>query len=694
MPAVPSAGQEALGGTITAGGVGLEGVAVSAKAERSTVTTTVFTDDHGVYSFPALPAGKYRVWAQAAGYATARGEIARGEEATERRDFTLQPMNDMSMQASSSEWLAALPSATKEQRRMRELLRANCTQCHSTAVILQQRFDEKGWLAIINYMLAGPAHENGGVGAWYNKRSTIEHHRDELAKYLATVRGPESPPLKFTPVPRPKGEATKFVFTEWDIPNANRPDGLQWYDGSDWMEGSATSGSRGIDIHDVMTDDYGNAWLTSIGSVHSIFHLDTHTGQVTGFSIQPPNGGPRPRVTHGMDRADNGIIWFDMFGTLGRLDPATETFQFFQPVHNMSSGPEISSHVDGNGKVWSSARGGAVRFDPETNEWTYMQSVHALDNMSYGNFGDALGHGWWAQYNSDRLGMGDPTTGKSYEVIMRPPWLKDEEDILTPEDKAFYKTIGALSWGAVNEVPGAQAPRRLGGDKHSDYVWAANFAGNNIARVNIRTLEATYYRPPMMGNPYRVDTDKEGNAWLAMHGDDRVLRLNPKTGDWLVLRMPGNGCEVRHMSVDQRLNDVWLACHRTGKVVRVQYRRNPQVQTGLPKTPRPQPAASPGERTARLAYDMKQVAIPSTLTATALDGRRLFVQRCAACHDPSVNEGGNSYGPKLPGSRIKALGDAALRTALADGSARMPGFKYTFGQAQMDDLVEYLNTRQ
>jgi mono/diheme cytochrome c family protein len=322
-----------------------------------------------------------------------------------------------------------------------------------------------------------------------------------------------------------------------------------------------------------------------------------------------------------------------------------------------------------------------------------MQSVHALDNMSYGNYGDALGHGWWAQYNADRLGMGDPITGKSYEVIMRPPWLKDDEDVLTPEDKAFYKSIGALTWGGVNEVPGAQAPRRLGGDKHSDYIWAANFAGNNIARVNVRTLETTYYKPPMMGNPYRVDTDKEGNAWLAMHGDDRVLRLNPKTGQWIVYRMPGNGCEVRHMSVDQRLNEVWLACHRTGKVVRLQYRNNPQKQVGLPNAPAPRPAASAGDKIVRVDYDMKQVAIPSTLTASALHGRRLFVERCAACHDPSVNEASNPYGPRLPGSRIKAIGDAALRAKLADGSVRMPGFKYTFDKAQTDDLVEYLNAR-
>ena len=91
---------------------------------------------------------------------------------------------------------------------------------------------------------------------------------------------------------------------------------------------------------------------------------------------------------------------------------------------------------------------------------------------------------------------------------------------------------------------------------------------------------------------------------------------------------------------------------------------------------------------------MTQVVIPPTLTETALHGRRLFAQRRAACHDPSVKDFRNPYGPKLPGSRIKALGDAALRANIADGSVRMPDFKYMFSKKQMDHLVEYLNTRE
>src|SRR5690242_17079895 len=58
-----------LSGSIAArSGEKLEGVTVSAKREGSTITTSVYTDTAGRYYFPPLPAGRYRVWAQALGF--------------------------------------------------------------------------------------------------------------------------------------------------------------------------------------------------------------------------------------------------------------------------------------------------------------------------------------------------------------------------------------------------------------------------------------------------------------------------------------------------------------------------------------------------------------------------------------------------------------------------------------------------
>src|SRR5690349_11807256 len=65
-----------LSGTITSeSGEKLGGVTVSVKPVGGTITTTVFTDAAGDYVFPQLASGKYRLWAQAIGFATAKADL-------------------------------------------------------------------------------------------------------------------------------------------------------------------------------------------------------------------------------------------------------------------------------------------------------------------------------------------------------------------------------------------------------------------------------------------------------------------------------------------------------------------------------------------------------------------------------------------------------------------------------------------
>src|SRR5205085_11393423 len=103
-----------LSGTIiSAAGDKMSGVTVSAKAEGSTITTSVYTDESGGYYFPALAEGKYRVWAQALKFETAKENVQLGK--TTEKDFTLNPMQkeeDWVRQLPGDEFLAALPAET------------------------------------------------------------------------------------------------------------------------------------------------------------------------------------------------------------------------------------------------------------------------------------------------------------------------------------------------------------------------------------------------------------------------------------------------------------------------------------------------------------------------------------------------------------------------------------------------------
>src|SRR5215831_20586803 len=86
-----------LSGSITsAAGDKLDGVTVSAKAAGATVTTSVYTDAQGNYYFPPLPAGKYRVWAQALAFERSTSEVDLG--AAQRADLKLAPMTDFERQ--------------------------------------------------------------------------------------------------------------------------------------------------------------------------------------------------------------------------------------------------------------------------------------------------------------------------------------------------------------------------------------------------------------------------------------------------------------------------------------------------------------------------------------------------------------------------------------------------------------------
>ena len=96
-----------------------------------------------------------------------------------------------------------------------------------------------------------------------------------------------------------------------------------------------------------------------------------------------------------------------------------------------------------------------------------------------------------------------------------------------------------------------------------------------------------------------------------------------------------------------------------------------------------------------LAMGVHGPSAQPTASAPALDekqllGMRLFNQSCRVCHTrPQMTS--PLYGPEL--SQISAGGqESAMREVIANGTPRMPGFKYHFQPAEIDAIVAYLKT--
>jgi virginiamycin B lyase len=560
IAAPASAADVLLSGTIaSASGEKMNGVTVSAKAEGSVTTTTVYTDEAGEYYFPALPAGKYQVWAQAVSFETAKGDV--DLSAARRQDFKLSPLTDANRQVRQLPGdmiYAALPEETAQDARMKTLVKNNCTGCHTLSYILQHRFEEDGWNKVIELMKNVNV---SGVNVAHERKvnAVLERNQKELAAYLARARGPGESSMKVKLRPRPSGEAARVVFTEYDVPlEESSPNKRPLPDGSDWTQGSPSKFNELI--HDAYSDFDGNLWFTvnTPNYQATVGKVDTKTGQTKLFKVAAQRGFAAN--AHGIVRDDKGILWFNANtgrGSLGRVDPKTEKIDVYVPPQNMSqTGGAVTIDADPQGKIWVTAPDGALHFDPDTEKFTEFKSptfkspTTGANGITYGLAADRDGNGWWLQMALDTVNKGDVKTGKTTEMKLPP--VKAALDLINdPELVKFYEGFAPLDFNTP--VPWNQGPRRMGADKNADVVWVGTSWGASLIRINTKTMESTVVPLPYQGmSPYQITVDKNHNLWMNVWTSDVVLKYEPATGKWTTFDLPSRGTEVRHISIDER----------------------------------------------------------------------------------------------------------------------------------------------
>ena len=566
--ALPSTG---LMGTVkSSDGKLMEGVAVSARANSQTITTSVFTDQDGQYYFPALSDGRYKVWAQAVGFEAARGEVAISSGKKIPQNFTLRPMQDFHMQLSGSEWSESLPGDTPEDSRMKEIVHNNCTGCHLTGFVLAKRFDAAGWGVIMNTMIEKQTLPDSP------NRKLLQAYKEDLIAYLTKVRGPGPSPMKFKPFPRATGEATQIVVTEYDIPRGDNPNFVMLPNGSDWSEGIA-SGDGGV-LHDAVPGKDGNVYFSdNTYPERTIGRLDPRTGRVTSFKLEDKDG--LASRTHGAIADPKGNIWFNngTDGTIIRFDPATEKFQRYPKAEGTG---KTSGHIelDSKGNVWTSANVGAIKLNPATGEYTDYKSITPGGGI-YGIGMDSEDNAWIAQLSADRLMVANGRTGEVSEVVLD-PLLEG----VSEKDQEIGKRTGAINNAAPLYHKG---PRRLGGDPKGDSVWVAEFWAGRLAKINNRTKKITEYPlPSKYSHPYDVVVDRNQMVWIDLMNGDRVVKFNPFTEKFTEYPLASLGTEARHISVDDSTNPptIWLAYSGLARIGRVQFRSNPAGQGRLAAT--------------------------------------------------------------------------------------------------------------
>ena len=68
----------------------------------------------------------------------------------------------------------------------------------------------------------------------------------------------------------------------------------------------------------------------------------------------------------------------------------------------------------------------------------------------------------------------------------------------------------------------------------SDRLWFGEFRGNRIGMFDTKTGEFNeWLAPTPWSAPYDVAVDKNGEAWTGSMSTDRVLRLDPKSNQFV-----------------------------------------------------------------------------------------------------------------------------------------------------------------
>jgi len=505
----------------------MEGVVVTAHRAKSIVQVSVTTDADGRYSFPRshLQPGQYTLRTRAVGYESSPVSATVADEDAATADIKLQKTKNLAGQLSNAEWMMSIPG-TEEQKA--GLL--DCVGCHTLERIVRSTHDSDEWTKVISRMR--------GYGAVSQpikpqpmldraRAGTPEQYR-KLADYLATINlsATDHWQYELKTLARPKGRDTRAIVTEYDV-------------------GRATT-----EPHDVLVDKEGKVWYTDFGEMY-IGKFDTKTLKLVEYPIKKfKQKAPEGLLSIEFDR--EGKIWFDTMyqGSLGRLDPQTGKIAYY-PVAKEWNDDTVQLNFSGlrhdvDGKVWTKTVGTQhiFRLDLKSGKW---ERFHPLDSLPaataparpsiYQVISDSQNNLWMAEFQAGHLGKIDAKTTQ-------------------------------VTWYAL---PTKNARARRMNIDDQDRIIVTEYRGNKVATFDTRAEKFTEYPLPPHTYPYRANFDKNGEIWASTMHTDRVVRLNPQTGEAVQYLMPSD-TNMRTVFVDNSTTPTtfWVGSNHDHRIVKVE----------------------------------------------------------------------------------------------------------------------------
>jgi len=505
----------------------MEGVIVTAKKDGSTISISVVSDDKGHYAFPAdrLVPGHYNIKIRAIGYVSGGrpgADVAAGKTATV--DLKLNKTDNIAPQLTSAEWLASMPG-TDEQKAFLQ----DCVGCHTLIRPLSSGFTADDFMKIIPRMGTyapgtQPQRPQKLLPGPRGNRGIVDNAKVKAAaEYLASVnlsKG-DTYSYKLQPFPRPKGRATHVIYTTYDLA---RPEAMP---------------------HDVIFHQ-GKVYFTDFGS-QFIGELDPKTGKEIDHAI-PILKADEPRGVLELKPDPEGNLWASMMyqGGIARLNTKTGKVDTFK-VPDKWQGPNTQESMV-SPEHWT----------VDGYVWTNNQEDHSILRVN-------VKTGEW-----ENLGVLKDPKGRSingYDI----PTDKDNNLFLlefggTKIGKIDAKTKQLQTWDP--DLPHAR-PRRGHFDKDGNLVYA-EYGSNAVGLFDTKKEAITEWQMPVKWQmPYDALANNKGDIYTGSMLSDRIVRLDPKTGQTITYLLPSS-TNIRRVNWDEGGQALWVGSNHGNAIVKME----------------------------------------------------------------------------------------------------------------------------
>jgi virginiamycin B lyase len=522
----------ALTGQVTSAEEGpMEGVLVSARKQSSTITVTVVTDAKGQYRFPAdrLDPGHYAIAVRAVGYnldGPKEVDIAGGGA---KADINLAKTKNLANQLSNAEWLISAPGPDNLKANM-----TNCVSCHTLQRVFASAHDAEEFKQIFRRMGtyapgSTPAHPQKLLPGPRGDRSPMPTSQFEATSaWLAGVdlNAAEALSFELQTLPRPKGAATKVIYTEYDLPR------------------------KETQPHDVIVDQDGMVWYSDFSNQYAGV-LDPKTGKAIDIPIpvlkpEQPKGSLEIELEAGQKH-----VWLALMyqAGLARIDRIThEVTMYPYPTEWQSTSAQASmvspQHADVDGKVWSNNQDvhTMYRLDVKTGRYEDLgpsKDLRGKQISAYGMPTDRENNVYQLEFGGTSIGLRDAKTGAV----------------------------------TIYDTPIKNSRPRRGRVDEQNRLWFAEYGGNAIALFDPKTAAIKEYQlPTKFGAPYDVVPNKDASqVWTGSMLNDRVARLDTKSGQFTEYLLPRT-TNIRRVFVQEigPQTMLWVGSNHGASIVKVE----------------------------------------------------------------------------------------------------------------------------